>query len=71
MTFEDYWCEVVDGQRTDGVYTLDQVRDIARLAYAVGGIDEREACAETADCFVNGGIEIARAIRDRSKSCPT
>lgn len=27
--------------------------------------DEREACAETADCFVTGGMEIARAIRAR------
>ncbi len=35
-SFDDYWRKVIDGIRADGLYTVEQVRELARLAYEAG-----------------------------------
>lgn len=55
MTFEEYWHQSTDGIRKDGLYTMEQVRDLVRLAFlasdATDEIDRlREALRSYASC---------------------
>ena len=57
--------QIIQQAGTEWNKTRGTMNDYLATVIRIARKDEREACAETAMCFVNGGQEIAEAIRAR------